>query len=80
MRKGIAGQRVVVTGAAGGVGRALVSMLLEERARVCASDIHIDAGMFPQSGEGLVTVAADVTRVADVEAICVKAETCVRRG
>jgi NAD(P)-dependent dehydrogenase (short-subunit alcohol dehydrogenase family) len=75
MTKGLAGQRVVVTGAAGGVGRALVGMLLRERARVCASDVNINIGMFPDSGEGLVTVAADVSLVADVEAICVKAET-----
>jgi NAD(P)-dependent dehydrogenase (short-subunit alcohol dehydrogenase family) len=74
-RKGLAGHRIVVTGAAGGVGRALVKMLLEDGARVCASDLKIDASMFPDSGTSLVTVVADVSRVAEVETICATAET-----
>lgn len=68
-------QRVVVTGAAGGVGRALVRLLLAEGARVCASDLAIDDSLFPAAGEGqLTTIAGNVSRAADVDAIFAHAE------
>ena len=73
-KRDLTGQRILVTGAAGGVGRPLVRRLLEDGARVCASDLAIDAGMFGGGGESLVTVAADVSRLGDVEALCAKAE------
>jgi len=65
------GTRVVVTGAAGGVGRAVVSGLLSEGARVCATDItpSIASLAAEHPGGEIVTIEADVTKVADVERI-----------
>lgn len=68
-------QRIVVTGAAGGVGRATVASLLADGARVCATDLAIDATMFsPHAPDRLTTVAGDVTRAADVNGIYEHAE------
>lgn len=68
-------QRIIVTGAAGGVGRATVASLLAEGARVCATDLAIDEGMFdaPEKGR-LTTITGDVTKAADVEGIYAHAE------
>src|SRR5580692_11778726 len=75
MANSLAGQRIVVTGAAGGVGRATVAALLREGARVCATDLAISPAMFPSASAGqLTTIAADVTKAADVEAIYRRAE------
>ena len=68
-------QRIVVTGAAGGVGRATVATLLADGARVCATDLAIDPGMFaPTTPDRLTTVAGDVTKSADVDGIYEHAE------
>lgn len=67
-------QHIIVTGAAGGVGRATVAALLAEGARITATDLAIDAGMFDAPAGRLTTVAGDVTRNADVEAIYAHAE------
>ena len=70
MAGSLSGQRIVVTGAAGGVGRATVAALLREGARVCATDLAIEAMTFPSAdARRLTTVVGDVTKVADVEAI-----------
>ena len=71
-----AGMRVVVTGAAGGVGRAVVRGLLAEGARVCATDLAESVTMLADHGAAteLVTVTADVTKSADVERIYRTAE------
>lgn len=69
-------QRIVVTGAAGGVGRALVNTLLADGASVCASDLAIDGSLFSADGPGrLVTIAGDVSKSADVDTIFTRAET-----
>lgn len=68
-------QRILVTGAAGGVGRALVAALLAEGAQVCASDLAIDDTLFPSAGDGrLITIKGDVSQAADVDAIFSHAE------
>jgi NAD(P)-dependent dehydrogenase (short-subunit alcohol dehydrogenase family) len=75
MAGSLSGLRVVVTGAAGGVGRATVSALLREGARVCATDLAITAGIFPSiDASRLTTIAGDVTKAADVEGIYRRAE------
>jgi NAD(P)-dependent dehydrogenase (short-subunit alcohol dehydrogenase family) len=59
--------RVLVTGAAGGVGRALVQSLVAEGARVCATDITPGVMELEATGEGRVAaVAADVSLAVDV--------------
>ncbi|MET0616811.1 MAG: SDR family oxidoreductase [Luteibacter sp.] len=67
------GRHVLVSGAAGGVGRAVVAKLVAQGARVCATDITANVAEFEQDGR-VVTVAADVTRTADVERIYETAE------
>jgi NAD(P)-dependent dehydrogenase (short-subunit alcohol dehydrogenase family) len=61
----------LVTGAAGGVGREVVNQLVEQGAKVVATDIadsvHQLAKDFP--GADMVTVAGDVSKAADVERI-----------
>lgn len=71
----LADQRILVTGAAGGVGRAVVNSLLADGARVCASDLAIDAGLFPDAPLGrLVAISADVSRATDVDTLFAGAE------
>ncbi|MET0504723.1 MAG: SDR family oxidoreductase [Luteibacter sp.] len=67
------GRHVLVSGAAGGVGRAVVAKLVAQGARVCATDITANVVEFEQDGR-VVAVAADVTRTVDVERIYEKAE------
>ena len=61
------GTRVIVTGAAGGVGKATVQRLLGLGARVCATDI--DPAVGDLAREGAVSIAADVTRAGEVDRI-----------
>jgi NAD(P)-dependent dehydrogenase (short-subunit alcohol dehydrogenase family) len=71
----VANQRIVVTGAAGGVGRAVVASLLADGAWVCASDLAIAESLFSSTAPGrLITIAADVRRAADVDAVFAEAE------
>lgn len=63
--EGLAGQRVVVTGAAGGIGRAIAERLHAEGAVVTASDLAAPVD-YP---EGVACVGADVTDEADVDAL-----------
>lgn len=65
-----AGKTVIVSGAAGGVGRAVVAQLLERGARVCATDITATVMQIEQDvPDQAVAVIADVTRSDDVENI-----------
>ena len=68
--------RIVVTGAAGGVGRAAVSVLLRRGAKVCATDVSpaVHELSSEQNAANLVTVTGDVTRPADIDAVFTRAE------
>ncbi len=70
------GMRVVVSGAAGGVGRAVVTRLAALGARVCATDLVETVADLRRIDEGrIVTVAGDVTSGSDVDRIFEAAET-----
>jgi NAD(P)-dependent dehydrogenase (short-subunit alcohol dehydrogenase family) len=62
------GRTVLVTGAAGGIGRALALRCAEEGARVAATDIQADAlaRVGDELGAGHVAVASDVTDAAAI--------------
>jgi NAD(P)-dependent dehydrogenase (short-subunit alcohol dehydrogenase family) len=64
----LAGRTVVVTGAAGGIGRALAFRCAAEGARVAVTDVRAEAleGVGRELGAGHLAVAADVT---DSEAV-----------
>jgi NAD(P)-dependent dehydrogenase (short-subunit alcohol dehydrogenase family) len=75
MTSTFAGKTVIVSGAAGGVGRSVVEKLLEEGARVCATDIAKAVSELGKGASGrFVSVVADVTRSADVDRIFRTAE------
>jgi NAD(P)-dependent dehydrogenase (short-subunit alcohol dehydrogenase family) len=63
-----AGRRAVVTGAASGIGFAVVQRLLREGATVLAVDINAD-GMAPLAAEGAETIVASVADEAGRERI-----------
>lgn len=73
MGSDLSGKVVVVTGATGGMGMAIVGHLVEAGALVVASDLNADAGrLLVEScdGPGSVSfVAGDVSQAADVEAM-----------
>lgn len=71
------GKSVLVTGAAGGIGRAAAIAFAREGARVVVSDITVAGGeetvaMITQAGGEAIFVKADIARAADVEALIAK--------
>lgn len=61
--RGLEGRRVLVTGAAGGIGAAVVERLVAERSLVAAADLHE-----PDGPDGVVArLGADVTDAVDAE-------------
>ncbi len=67
-----AGQTVIVTGAASGIGRATASRLAREGGRVVAVDIAADrlrAFADAHAGHDIVTAVADITATEEVERI-----------
>jgi len=66
--RGLAGRRVLVTGAAGGIGAAVVERLVAEGASVAAADLR------PPAAEGAAArLGADVTDAADAERLVAEA-------
>jgi 2,3-dihydro-2,3-dihydroxybenzoate dehydrogenase len=65
---GLEGKTALVTGAAGGIGRAVARLLAEEGARVVATDLPSEA-LDALADEGLRTEALDVSDGAAVEAL-----------
>jgi NAD(P)-dependent dehydrogenase (short-subunit alcohol dehydrogenase family) len=65
--RGLQGQRVLVTGAAGGIGTAATERLIAEGARVAATDLA------PPELEAEVSLAGDVTDEADAERLVAEA-------
>src|SRR5690606_15229558 len=74
---GLKGKIAFVTGAAGGIGAAVVRLLLDEGARVLAtdSDDQALARVFPQNRDDLRRATLDVTDSAAVDALIETVET-----
>ncbi len=68
---GLAGRRILVTGAAGGIGRAVLDALLAEGARVVATDRDV-AGI--PAAQSLRALPLDVTDSAAVDALVARIE------
>ncbi|MFC3123733.1 2,3-dihydro-2,3-dihydroxybenzoate dehydrogenase [Pseudoroseomonas globiformis] len=68
---GLAGKRVLVTGAAGGIGRATIRALLDEGMQVTATDFDV-AALSPE--KGLRVERLDVADGAAVEALVARIE------
>ncbi|BCY06903.1 SDR family NAD(P)-dependent oxidoreductase [Actinoplanes sp. L3-i22] len=66
-----AGQTVIVTGAASGIGRATASRIAREGGRVIAVDITAEGlkSLADDLGDAIVPVTADITRDADIAEI-----------
>jgi len=76
---GLQGKRVVVTGAAGGLGRAFALGFAAAGAKVIVADINPDgiaetAGMVREAGGGAEAVAVDVTSAASCTALAAAAK------
>jgi len=72
-----AGKAVLVTGGAGGIGRAAALAFAQAGARVAVSDVNTaggeeTAGLITQAGGEAIFVKADVSREAEVEALIAK--------
>ena len=74
MNTNLADKTVVVSGAAGGVGRSIVAKMLAEGAKVLATDISDNVAELEKQSDAVVAIVGDVTKSSDVEAIFAKAE------
>lgn len=79
-----AGKAVLVTGAAGGIGRAAALAFARAGARVAVSDVNAaggdeTVGLIAQAGGEAIFVKADVSREAEVEALIAKTVTAFGR-
>lgn len=70
---GIRGKIAVVTGAGGGIGRALVRQLIEEGAKVVATDLDVTA-MAAEFGESVQAQTLDVRSSTQVDALIERVE------
>lgn len=75
MQSSLSGARVMVSGAAGGVGRAVVRKLVEAGARICATDISESVADLADLYADVTTIVGDVSKSADVERIFAHAES-----
>lgn len=73
MLKGLQGKTVLVTGAAGGIGRAACDRLMAEGANVVAVDLDVEE-LRQALGEGAECLAADLTTAAGAAACVSSAE------
>ena len=73
----LSGKRAIITGAAGGIGRAIASALVAEGVRVVAADLDGQAAQQAAAaiGQGATSVTIDVSNRASVEAAFAKAIT-----
>jgi len=70
MANSLAGIRVMVSGAAGGVGMAVVAALVREGARICATDINDKVmDLQSQNPDQTIAITGDVSRADDVDRI-----------
>jgi NAD(P)-dependent dehydrogenase (short-subunit alcohol dehydrogenase family) len=67
-------QRVVVTGAGSGLGRAFCTLLAKQGARILASDVNLAAAEETARLTGANAIACDVSRVEDVTRVADEAE------
>jgi NAD(P)-dependent dehydrogenase (short-subunit alcohol dehydrogenase family) len=77
----LAGKSALVTGAAGGIGRAIAAALAQAGARVCIADINGDAAQETAAalGPAHMAVACDVTRAASAAGAVEAAARCFGR-
>lgn len=73
-KQAFAGKTVLVTGAAGGIGRVTALAFGQAGARVAVSDVSVAAGeetaaLIKQAGGEAIFIRADVTRASEVEAL-----------
>lgn len=68
MDQNVQGRTVVITGAAGGIGRAWVDGFIRDGFQVVAADIN-EEGLAPLAEAGAITRVTDVTSFEDVQAL-----------